>query len=197
MPLFTNRDYLLFGSFYGLNPVLRPQIESLLDAAKQQNTLVLYDPNFRSSHLDDLGQLKEFIEKNFSYSTIIRASDEDLLNIYEVKGADAAWKRISPFCGYFIYTANSHGIDLMTRNFNLHVEVDRIEPLSTIGAGDTFNAGILFGLYKRGITAGTLDTLGRDDWKEMLIMAAAFSKEVCMSYDNYISLDFAKKYISN
>ena len=195
MPQFTDHDYLLFGSFYGLNPVLRPQIERLLDAANEKNALVLYDPNFRSSHLADLDHLKAIIEKNFSSSTIVRASDEDLFNIYGVNDANQAWEKISPFCEYFIYTANSQGIDLITSNLSLHVEVDRIEPVSTIGAGDTFNAGILFELYKRGITAGTLGTLGRNEWSAILKTAAAFSKEVCLSYDNYISVDFARSYI--
>ncbi len=194
MPEFSSTDYLLFGSFYGLNPVLRPQIEGLLDAANRKNALVLYDPNFRSSHLADLDLLKETIEKNFSYSAIVRASDEDLNNIYGVKNAREAWQKISRFCDYFVYTANSHGIDLMTRDFNLHIEVDRINPLSTIGAGDTFNAGMLYELYKRGITAGSLGSLGRNDWAEILKTAAAFSKEVCMSYENYIPVDFAKRY---
>lgn len=194
MPVFTDADYLLFGSFYGLNPVLRPQIESLLDAANRKNALILYDPNFRSSHLADLALLKEIIEKNFSSSTIIRASDEDLYNIYGVKNAQDAWQIISQFCDYFVYTANSQGVDLVTKDFNLHVEVDRIEPVSTIGAGDTFNAGILYELYKRGITGGSLGALGRNEWSEVLRTAAAFSKEVCLSYENYISVEFAKAY---
>jgi len=121
MPEFSSADYLLFGSFYGLNPVLRPQIEGLLDAATRKNALVLYDPNFRSSHLADLNLLKTIIEKNFSSSTIVRASDEDLYNIYGVKNAQDAWQKISHFCDYFVYTANSHGVDLMTKDFNLHV----------------------------------------------------------------------------
>lgn len=194
MPEFSDTDYLLFGSFYGLNPVLRPQIENLLDAANRKNALVLYDPNFRSSHLDNLDLLKKIIEKNFSFSTIVRASDEDLKNIYGVMNAREAWQKISQFSDYLVYTANSHGIDLITKDFNLHVEVDRIEPVSTIGAGDTFNAGLLYELYKRGITAGSLGSLGRNDWSEILKTAAAFSKEVCMSYENYISPDFAKAY---
>jgi fructokinase len=194
MPVFSDTDYLLFGSFYGLNPVLRPQIENLLDAANRKNALVLYDPNFRSSHLADLNLLKNIIEKNFSASTVVRASDEDLNNIYGVKNAHEAWQKISQFSDYLVYTANSHGIDLLTNDFNLHIEVDRIEPLSTIGAGDTFNAGMLYEFYKRGITAGSLGSLGKSDWSEILKTAAAFSKEVCMSYENYISPGFAKAY---
>ena len=102
MPEFTENDYLLFGSFYGLNPVLRPQIEGLLNAANQSRALIYYDPNFRSTHLDDLELLKLIIERNFAASTIVRASDEDLLNIYGVKNVDDAWEKISCFCDYFV-----------------------------------------------------------------------------------------------
>jgi fructokinase len=194
MPVFTKNDYLLFGSFYGLNPVLRPQVEGLLNAANKSDALVYYDPNFRSSHLDDLDLLKTIIEKNFEASTIVRASDEDLYNIYGVKNVGDAWEKISQFCDYFVYTANAKGVDMISRDFQLHVDVDVIKPVSTIGAGDTFNAGIIYGLYNRGINTATLSSLGPKDWREILETAALFSKEVCLSYDNYISKEFADQY---
>lgn len=194
MPQFKENDYLLFGSFYGLNPALRPQIEGLLNAANQSKTLVYYDPNFRSSHLADLDQLKRIIELNFKSSTIVRASDEDLYNIYGVENVEDAWERVSQFCDYFVYTVNSKGVDLRTHRFKLHVDVDPIEPVSTIGAGDTFNAGILFGLYKRKITASLLSQLNLSDWTTILQEAALFSKEVCLSYENYVSVEFGKRF---
>lgn len=186
MPQFGPGDYLLFGSFYGLNPVLRPQITSLLDAANASNALVYYDPNFRSSHLASLEQLKTIIEENVRAATIVRASDEDMHNIYGVASASEAWEKIAPRCDYFVYTANAHGVDLFTPAIQLHIEVDRIEPVSTVGAGDTFNAGILYGLYTRGVTRRNLDQLGEAEWKEILQTAAGFSREVCLSYDNYV-----------
>jgi len=194
LPIFQSNDYMMFGSFYGLNMVIRPQLKQLLDQAQVAGALILYDPNFRSSHLSELDSLKEIIEENFSYASVIRASDEDLKNIYGVSNADEAWNLISKFCSVFIYTANANGIDLRTSDLNLHIEVDEIEPLSTIGAGDTFNAGIVYGLYKHGITSSTLETLGDKEWKDLLKTAALFSRDVCMSYDNYISQDFANVY---
>ncbi|MDA3822540.1 MAG: carbohydrate kinase [Bacteroidales bacterium] len=190
MPEFTENDYLLFGSFYALNPALRPQVEALLNAANKSNALVYYDPNFRSSHLEDLDLLKTIIENNFQASTIVRASDEDLFNIYGVSNVNDAWKEISRFCDYFVYTANAKGVDLITRNFQLHVDVDVIQPVSTIGAGDTFNAGIIYGLYTRGINTRTLSSLDSNEWQKILETAALFSKEVCLSYENYISEEF-------
>lgn len=186
MPQFHPGDYLLFGSFYGLNPVLRPQITSLLSAAKKSDALVYYDPNFRSSHLASLEQLKSIIEENIAASTIVRASDEDMHNIYGVEKAEDAWEKIAPHCNYFVYTANAHGVDLFTPSVRLHLDVERIDPVSTVGAGDTFNAGILYGLYTRGVTRRNLHMLEETDWKQVLETAAGFSREVCLSYDNYV-----------
>jgi len=187
MPRFRAGDYFLFGSFYGLNPVLRPQITGLLHSAGEAGSLIYYDPNFRSSHLASLDQLRTIIEENFRASTIVRASDEDMFNIYGVSTSREAWDIISRMCDFYIHTANADGVDLYTPGFNLHIEVDRIKPVSTIGAGDTFNAGILYGLYKRNITTRNIRDMGEADWKAVLETAAGFSKEVCLSYDNYIA----------
>jgi fructokinase len=186
MPHFMPGDYLLFGSFYGLNPALRPQITGLLDAANHSKALVYYDPNFRSGHLASLQQLKSIIEENVSAATIVRASDEDMFNIYGVTSAGEAWEKIAPRCAYFVYTANAHGVDLFTPSLQLHVDVDRIEPVSTVGAGDTFNAGILYGLYTRSVTRSNIDQLGEGEWRDILQTAAGFSREVCLSFDNYV-----------
>jgi fructokinase len=188
MPHFTPGDYLLFGSFYGLNPVLRPQITALLDAANNSNALVYYDPNFRSSHLASLEQLKSIIMENVRASTIVRASDEDMYNIYGVSSAADAWEQIAPLCDYFVYTANARGVDLFTPELQLHIDVDRIEPVSTVGAGDTFNAGILYGLYTRGVTRNNIHRLREREWRDILKTAAGFSREVCLSYDNYVAI---------
>jgi fructokinase len=194
MPEFNPDDYFLFGSFYGLNPALRPQMKKLIENAGQSGALVYYDPNFRSSHLDDLDHLKSIIEENFLASSIIRASDEDLRNIYNSGSAEKAWEIVSRFCDYFIYTANAKGVDLFTKEFKIHLDVEAITPVSTIGAGDTFNAGILYGLYKRSITSQNLNELGKEGWTEILKIASRFSKEVCLSYENYLSLEFSESF---
>jgi len=193
-PVFTATDYLLFGSFYGLNPVLRPQMHEILEGAQSGGSLIYYDPNFRASHLDELEMLRPIIEENFQFANVVRASDEDLKNIYGVDDVDDAWSIVSGFCDTFIYTANAHGVHLRTHALDLHIGVDQIVPVSTIGAGDTFNAGVVFGLHRAGIRKTDLPGLTADQWKEILQRAAAFSKEVCLSFDNYISPEFAAQF---
>ena len=81
MPPINADEFILFGSYFALNPAIRPQVTSLLESAHQNNAIVYYDPNFRSSHLHELDELLSIIYENFNSSTIIRGSDEDFLNI--------------------------------------------------------------------------------------------------------------------
>lgn len=190
-PEFQKDDLFMFGSFYALNPGIRERMRILLQKARSAGAILIYDPNFRSSHLDQRDELLPLILENLAYADIIRASDEDLENIYGVKDADAAWDLIRPHCHTLIYTANSSGVVLCNKQGKLKVEVEHIEPLSTIGAGDTFNAGILYGIWKAGLKRADLEGMAAKNWEPFLRQAAAFSAQVCMSYENYLPLAYA------
>ena len=185
-------DLLMFGSFYALNPGIRDRMRTLLENARSAGAILVYDPNFRSSHLDQRDELLPLIMENLDYADVIRASDEDLENIFGVADADAAWDLVAPRCHTLIYTANSSGVFLCNRQGKLKVEVEHIEPLSTIGAGDTFNAGILYGIWKAGLGKSALEGMAAADWEPLLKQAAAFSSQVCMSYDNYLPRAYAE-----
>ncbi|MFH0756294.1 MAG: carbohydrate kinase [Bacteroidota bacterium] len=191
-PVFNPDDLLMFGSFYALNPGIRPRVRQLLEKAAGAGATVVYDPNFRSSHMAERDQLISVIRENMEYATIVRASDEDLHNILGAEDPMEAWEQVRKHCSILVYTANAHGVSLMTEELHLQVEVDRIEPVSTIGAGDTFNAGLLYGIWKRGFTRRQIGSIGRDQWTALLNDAIAFSREVCLSYDNYLPLPFAE-----
>ena len=92
-----------------------------------------------------------------------------------------------------VYTASARGIHFMSRDLNFHVEVDQIQPLSTIGAGDTFNAGLLYGMWQEGLQATSLSSAGESTWRKILKQAAYFSKEVCLSYENYLPSEVAER----
>jgi fructokinase len=192
-PEFKANELLMFGSFYALNPGIRPRVKELLEKAKSAGTTIIYDPNFRSSHLAERDQLLDIILENMEFATIVRASDEDLLNIFGVDNPQEAWEKIGSRCSALICTANAHGVHLITREMEFKMEVEEIKPLSTIGAGDTFNAGLLYGISNAGYTRDQLNRLKRHEWEALIKRAISFSREVCLSYDNYLPLDFARK----
>lgn len=196
LPDFKQDDILLFGSFYGINPRIRPIIQTILQHAVNNKVIIYYDPNYRSSHLDKLDNVKSVLEENFSIATLLRGSDEDFMNIYGAKTSHDIYKKIQSFNPRLIITRNKDGVDLCTNNGILHVDTPEINPVSTIGAGDSFNAGIIYGLLKYNVTYEALNNINDDVWKRLFEIAIQFSSEVCMSYDNYISKDFAQNLIT-
>ena len=184
----------MFGSFYALNPGIRPRVRELLEKAEGAGATIVYDPNFRSTHLPERDDLVPVIRENLGYATLVRASDEDLLNIFDTDNPDAAWEKVAPLSDALVYTANADGVYLRTPSLSFHMEVERIEPVSTIGAGDTFNAGLLYGIWKKGYGREQIKMLNKNQWVEILTIAIQFSREVCLSYDNYLPLAYANHF---
>ena len=191
-PEFNPDDLLMFGSFYALNPGIRPRVTELLNKAERAGATIIYDPNFRNTHAPKRADLIDVIMENMRFASIVRASDEDLINVFDVDNPDDAWEKIRPLCPVLVYTANAHGVYLRSDKLKFHLQVDRIEPVSTIGAGDTFNAGLLYGIWKKGFTRKQVAELVQGEWELLLADAMRFSKEVCLSYDNYLPVEFAQ-----
>ena len=92
-----------------------------------------------------------------------------------------------------VYTANSEGVYVRTVSYAGKFAVKDIKPVSTIGAGDNFNAGMMAAIYLNKISVDQLDKMGEKEWSKVISMGVEFATNVCLSYENYISLEFAKK----
>ncbi len=180
-------DFLLFGSFFALDPGIRPVLTQLLATARKKGSFIYYDPNFRSAHLEELPTLKNYILENIAAATLVRGSDEDFRNIFGAENADEAWEAVSGQCPYLIYTASSRAVYLRTPSLSLEVPVPPLEKVvSTVGAGDTFNAGVAYELYKRKIRPGDLEKTGEATWTAILGTGIRLAGEVCGRYENYV-----------
>ena len=58
-----------------------------------------------------------------------------------------------------IYTANKHGVHLFTENFHKIFNVPNIKPVSTVGAGDNFSAGLIYGLMQENVYVENVNNL--------------------------------------
>ena len=194
-PKVEKDDIVVFGSYFALNPVLRTKVKEFLDYARQQEAIIYYDVNFRSTHTHEMMKLTPTLIENFELSDIVRGSDEDFDNMYRLKEADDIYKqKISFYCNNFICTRGGRGVSLRTRNFSKDYSVTPLTPVSTIGAGDNFNAGILFGLLRYRVRRDDLPSLSERDWDDIIRCGTDFSAHVCMSYHNSISREFAEEY---
>ncbi|HEY4785787.1 MAG TPA: PfkB family carbohydrate kinase [Bacteroidales bacterium] len=187
-------DIVMFGSFYGITYEIRDVLKKFLHHAKKQGAIIIYDPNFRKSHLFELDVLKPAIIENMSLASIVRCSDEDLELIFNVKDIDSAYETVKHMCGNIIYTSSSNAVYLRTPSLSMKFQIRKIEPVSTIGAGDNFNAGMVYGLFTNNINNNGLLSLSQNIWEQLINTGIDFATEVCLSYENYVSKEFAEKF---
>lgn len=194
LPELREDDIVLFGSFFGLNPQVRPIVKGLLEKAKAANAIVYYDPNFRATHLEKVSDLMPVLEENFSYASFVRGSDEDFGNIFGTVKFNEIYSKMKPMCSQLIITQNANGVQIESELFEGHFPAKAIEPLSTIGAGDNFNAGFIYALLRDDIRYRDIESLSGEQWEKLISTAVDFSSEVCCSYDNYVSEEFVSNY---
>ena len=197
LPKIEKDDIFVFGSYYSLNPVLRTRMVEFLQYAQERKAIIYYDPNFRKAHAHEAIRLMPTVLENLEFADIVRGSDEDFQNLYGKSDAQEVYKEhIQFYCDRFLTTHEANGVNLHTRNFTRHFDSPQIQPLSTIGAGDNFNACIIYGLLKYDVRHADLPSLDQDTWGKIIRCGMDLASEVCQSYDNYISKEFAAKYVS-
>lgn len=189
-------DIVLFGSFYALNPAIRPQVVAFLDYARSHGAILYYDVNFRPSHKEDVMKITPDLIENLEYADIVRGSHEDFVTLYKMEEADRVYNaEISFYCKRFIYTNGGEPVELRAENgFAKAYPVKESKPVSTVGAGDNFNAGFIFGMIENGITREMLEQgLREEQWDKLVESALAFSADCCKDIYNYVSKEFGNQ----
>jgi fructokinase len=189
-------SFVLFGSSFAIKPDLHEKLLTFLTHAKEKVSIIYYDPNVRPSQFSTNTKAKDWIINNIKLSNIIKGSDEDFWALFGTKTSLETYnavKAINPEA-ILLLTANSKGVSLYTPLIHKVYDVPSISPISTIGAGDTFSAGIIYGLYKLGETIDSLPAIEVLQWDEIINYAILFATHVCLSYDNYLSYDFVKDF---
>ncbi len=190
-PSLNDGDILLFGSYYSLAHEIREKVFTFVDAAKHLNALIIYDPNYRNAHLHELEKLRPIILENFSLASIVKGSDEDFKLIFGATTVDEAFREVSKYCPFLFYTMADKGVYFISKEKKIYVPTHKISPVSTIGAGDNFSAGIIYALYNEKIKQSELALLSEQTIKMLIESGIEFATDVCLSYDNYISQKFA------
>ena len=189
-------DVVMFGSFYAINPVIRPQMQAFLEYAHEKGAILYYDVNYRASHLNDLVKVTANILENFELADIIKGSSEDFEIMYNKKDADSVYRaQIDFYCKNFVYTQGANPIEFRAKGgLSKQYPVVATKTVSTIGAGDNFNAGFVYGLLKYGVTRNMLDE-GVDEsiWNNVINEAQQFAANVCGSINNSVDIDFGDR----
>jgi len=193
-PEIKKEDLVLFGSNYAITEGIRDKLKTNLLRARENGALMIYDPNFRAPHLPELPHVFTYILENILMSDLVRGSDEDFRHIFGSRDGMEAYARVlAAGCERLVYTRENLAEVFLPGNHWIF-ENEVVSPVSTIGAGDSFNAGVLYHLVMEGILREELVSLDEPAWALIVGTGAAFAKDVCLSYDNYISKPFIAQY---
>lgn len=185
-------DIVIFGSYFAVAETSRESVKHLLTKAREAGAMIYYDINFRPGHIAELPVLKSVIEENCAMSDVVRGSDEDIFNIYGENDPCKAYEtRISKLCRTFICTGGAKKTTVFSPGVVMDFAVNPVKTVSTIGAGDNFNAGFIYAALKNGFNANDMRMLTAADWETLVPVAHSFSADVCQSIFNYISPEFA------
>ncbi len=185
-PDFTNNDFLLFGSLYSLDSNLYPQINLYLQKAKQAGATIIYDPNIRQAEKIKNPGLKKILFRNISIADIIKGSDEDFNAIFPgkpIQELNEEFLKINPEA-LFIITQGENGASAFYEKKIFHEIAKPVKTISTVGAGDGFNAGIIAYMQNNNITF----PISEENILYMLKNGNKFASDVCSSQENYIPL---------
>jgi fructokinase len=134
------------GSIATALPPGNKSVRGLVDAARPHAT-ISFDPNCRPAISPDVAAAREQAEDFVAASDIVKASNEDLLWLYPNRTLEesmAAWLDLGP--SLVALTRGAKGPVLMTGQGRVEMPGESIAVADTVGAGDSFMAGLISGL---------------------------------------------------
>lgn len=154
-------------------------LSALLRRARGSST-ISYDPNARPTLMGAPEDVRARIEENIALSDVVKASDEDVAWLYgteDVEDVAASWRDLGP--SLTVLTRGGDGAVAFSASGRVQVAPVQVEVVDTVGAGDTFSAGILDALAAKGLLGADrremLAAIPSDDLATVLRRAAALS----------------------
>ena len=185
LPEIRRDDVVIFGSFFAINPAIRKVVGGLLHAAREAGAWLYYDVNFRKNHIADLPDVMGNIEENMQLADVVRGSVEDFGHLYGLQNGDGIYERVSRLCSTLILTDGAGPIRVYTPEGCETFAVQPVETVSTVGAGDNFNAGYIYAMMQ-----------GTHNQSARIEVAQRWSQDVCRQMGNNISDQLAEYYKS-
>lgn len=128
-----------------------------LQSRAARDHVVMLDPNVRPSFIGDEAAYRDRIAGMIARSDIVKLSDEDLFWLEGVGEIDTLARQILARGPTVVFiTEGAKGAKAYTASQSVTYAIpEKVEVVDTVGAGDTFNAGVLAALHARGVLTKT------------------------------------------
>jgi len=113
--------------------------------------VTMIDPNIRPDFIIDELRYRARIKRMTGLADIVKLSDEDLRWLVGSSDfGDLAKEILQAGAKLVLITDGAKGAYAFTRDHTVFVDAHKVDVIDTVGAGDTFNAGVLAALYQTG-----------------------------------------------
>jgi fructokinase len=143
---------LHFGSLASWTPPGDARILDLARATRDRGgALVSYDPNVRPGLLGDHAHGQRVVERAIAVAHLAKASADDLAWLYPDQALeDVARRWLGLGATIVVITGSASGADVYTSGgLSLHRPAREVVVVDTVGAGDSFTAGLIASLIRR------------------------------------------------
>lgn len=150
LPVFDDAvESLQFGAISLIPEPCGSTYEALMRREKDKRVIAL-DPNIRPGFIKDAAAHRARIDRMIAMSDILKMSDEDLtwFGLSSMEEAAGLWLEKGP--KLVVFTRGAKGAVGFTARGMTEVGGEKVVVADTVGAGDTFNAGILASLKRNG-----------------------------------------------
>ncbi len=160
--------------FGGISLACEPCADAYADLLERHGTdrAVMIDPNIRPGFIQDQTRYRARLNRMLAQADIVKVSDEDLDWI--IPGPEAIDQKLPLLLqtgpSVVIVTRGAAGATgYLADGSSVSVPVQPVDVVDTVGAGDTFNAGVLAGLEKAGsLNKTTIRNISADTMRSAL-----------------------------
>ncbi|TWG94748.1 fructokinase [Mesorhizobium sp. J18] len=145
-------DCLLFGGISLIPEPCGSAYESLM-AREHKRRAIMFDPNIRPAFIPDRQAHEARMRRMVAMADIVKISEDDLVWFGETGPQEEIarrWLELGP--RLMVITRGGDGATAFLHGGpTVHVPARPVQVADTVGAGDTFNAGLLAALHERGL----------------------------------------------
>ena len=153
--------------FGGISLAVEPCADAyaaLMARADDLGRVVMIDPNIRPSFIADETRFRARLDQMLAHTDIIKASDEDLRWLLgDMSLPELADTLRTKGPKIVLVTQGADGVTGFYEGGEIHVNAQAVQVVDTVGAGDTFNAGVLAGLDEAGALDKAMIAKGLDE----------------------------------
>ncbi|AZO42354.1 carbohydrate kinase [Mesorhizobium sp. M7D.F.Ca.US.005.01.1.1] len=144
-------EAMLFGAISLISEPAGSAYEEFM-RREQASRVMMLDPNIRPNFIPDKAKHLRRIRAMMAMADIVKLSDEDL-NWFGEAGSheDVIRNWLDRGPKLIVVTHGSEGAVGYSKEHAVTVMPEKVEVVDTVGAGDTFNAGILASLHEQGL----------------------------------------------